>query len=325
VAAVSRLLTRVDPENDMTRAVVAAVLLGVFLGGVTARAQRGVPLVGPQAALRHDVDVMTAGLGGPRLAPRLAIANVERLTRGYSSLAPVVGGWGPGDYAISRAMARQSLYWLGRTSVWYLNDALTARAYLNAYDTIGRFYHDQSRFYSPGAYVAYAGAARLARRLVLGTAYDWSTRELERYAMAYGTLAALDGRYIVPWILPQDLPEAAPAPTVPATPLKPVDLPKVDATKLTPEQREAWNDVRVRFRSVAAQVHSARVLLDQLSGRLQSQGLALHPENAANALKMQGFLEDAADLIESGEFDTATEALRRADYERTKLKGVTGQ
>jgi hypothetical protein len=40
---------------------------------------------------------------------------------------------------------------------------------------------------------------------------------------------------------------------------------------------------------------------------------------------MQGFLEDAADLIESKEFEMATDALRRADYERSKLKGATGQ
>jgi hypothetical protein len=102
-------------------------------------------------------------------------------------------------------------------------------------------------------------------------------------------------------------------------------LPKVDVKTLTPAQREAWADVRVRFRSVASQVHGARVLLDQLAGRLQGQRLALHPENAARALKMQGFLEDAADLIQSNEFETATEAIRRADYERGRLKSVTGQ
>ena len=40
---------------------------------------------------------------------------------------------------------------------------------------------------------------------------------------------------------------------------------------------------------------------------------------------MQGYLEDAADLIREGQFDTAMEALIRADYVRTKLKSVTGQ
>jgi len=42
-------------------------------------------------------------------------------------------------------------------------------------------------------------------------------------------------------------------------------------------------------------------------------------------LKMQGYLEDAADLILEGRFDTAIEALTRADYVRAKLKSVTGQ
>jgi len=66
-------------------------------------------------------------------------------------------------------------------------------------------------------------------------------------------------------------------------------------------------------------------MLDQLSARLHATGLELHPENAATALKMQGFLEDAAELVQNREFETATDYLRRADAERTKLKSVTGQ
>jgi len=48
-------------------------------------------------------------------------------------------------------------------------------------------------------------------------------------------------------------------------------------------------------------------------------------QDAADALKMQSFLEDAVDLMREGRFDTALEALVRADYVRAKLKGVTGQ
>jgi hypothetical protein len=314
-----------DLELGMTRTMSVALLVGALVGGAAAATTaQGRGASNPQAALRSDVDRMTGSLGGARATPRQAMANVQRLALGYRSLIPVVGRFGPADYALNRMMAQRSLAYLGRTSVWYMNDPLAARAYLDAYDTIGGFYRDQARFYSPGAYVAYAGAARLARRLMLGTAYDWSVRELDRYALAYGTMATLDGRYIGRWADPQDLPPDAPAPES-VVPLKPLDVPKVDTSKLTPAQREAWDDVRVRFRSVASQVHGARVLLDQLAARLHQQHLALHPANAATAMKMQGFLEDAADLIESKEFETATDALRRADAERAKLKGVTGQ
>jgi LPS sulfotransferase NodH len=102
-------------------------------------------------------------------------------------------------------------------------------------------------------------------------------------------------------------------------------LPAVDTSKLNAEQMTAWTDAKDRFRQVAASVHGARVLLNQLSERLQRQRVALHPEDAANALKMQGFLEDAADLIREGNFESAVDALRRADYVRAKLKSVTGQ
>jgi hypothetical protein len=53
--------------------------------------------------------------------------------------------------------------------------------------------------------------------------------------------------------------------------------------------------------------------------------MMLHPETAAEALKMQSFLEDAADLIREGRFDAALDALTRADYVRNRLKSATGQ
>jgi hypothetical protein len=40
---------------------------------------------------------------------------------------------------------------------------------------------------------------------------------------------------------------------------------------------------------------------------------------------MQGFLDDAAELIRAGQFEKASEALVRADYQRQKLRSVTGQ
>jgi len=111
----------------------------------------------------------------------------------------------------------------------------------------------------------------------------------------------------------------------PAASSRPLALPDVDVNKLNPEQRQAWSDVQDRFRPVASRVHATRVLLDQLSERLQRQRMSLHPENAARALKMESYLEEAVELVGAGRFDTAVEALRRADYERGKLSSVTGQ
>jgi hypothetical protein len=303
-----------------------AVAIGVALcltTGPALLAQRGAPGTNPQAVLRADVAGMTARLAGGPGTPRQAMLDAQRLAVGYRSLVPLVGGFGPAEYAANREMARASLAWLGRASLLYPGDAATARAFLDAYDTIGGFYRGgPGRFYYPGAYVAYAGATRLARRLYY---YDWAARELDRYALAYGALAVHDGTLVGRWTQPGDLPAGEPPATVAGTPLKVVEMPRIDAATLTPEQREAWSDVRDRFRSVSTQVHAARVLLDQLSARLHGQGVTLHPENAAMALKMQGFLEDAAELMQARDFEAATDYLRRADAERTRLKSVTGQ
>ncbi len=308
----------------MTRTIAAAIGVALCLTSAPAlRAQRGAVPANPQMALRADLAGMTARLTGGPGTPRQAMLDAQRVSLGYRSLVPLVGAFGPADYAVNREMARTSLAWLGRASLLYPGDAATARAFFDAYDTIGGFYRGgPGRFYYPGAYVAYAGATRLARRL---SYYDWTARELERYALAYGALAVLDGTLVGRWTQPNDLPAGAPPETVSATPLKVVDMPRIDAATLAPEQREAWSEVRDRFRSVSTQVHAARVLLDQLSARLHGQGVTLHPENAAMALKMQGFLEDAAELIQAHDFETATDYLRRADAERTRLKSVTGQ
>ena len=292
--------------------------------GTAGQAQRGSASPNPQLALRVDLDGMIARVAAGPGSARQARADAQRLAVGYRGFGPLVSTWGPADYALNRQMARRSLVWLGRSSLWYRTDPLVTRAYLDAYDSIGSFYRGHGGWYYPGAYVAYAGATRLARRLAMASLYDWSQREFERYALAYGALAVANGTLVGRWTLPSDLAEGAAA--APAPPqLKPVEMPRVDTAAMSADERAAYLDVRDRFRSVSAHVHSSRVLLDQLSARLHDMRLELHPENAATALKMQGFLEDAAELVQNGEFETATDYLRRADAERTKLKSVTGQ
>ena len=130
--------------------------------------------------------------------------------------------------------------------------------------------------------------------------------------MAYGTIAAFNGALITPWNSYRDLPDVESPKAGPTVVLKQTELPDVDVTRLNAEQKAAWTEARDRFRNVAPRVYGARVLLNELSGRLQGQGMSLHPEDAANAPKMQRFLEDAAALMREVRFATAAEALRRA-------------
>jgi hypothetical protein len=110
-----------------------------------------------------------------------------------------------------------------------------------------------------------------------------------------------------------------------ATRVPRLELPDIDSAAMTPEQRELLTDLRVRFHAVSAQVQRSRLQLDRLGERLQRQGLALHPEVAADATRMERYLADAVALSRSGSFAGAIDALRRADYARVRLKGVTGQ
>jgi hypothetical protein len=309
----------------MLRTIVICVSTGL-LAASSVSAQGGGRAQNSHAALQRDIENMTARLGGARLTPQQVIADAQLLSSGYRSLGPFARGFGPADYAINRDVARRSLEWLGRASVVYGRNPLVAQSFLASYDSIGTFYRDYGAFYQPGAFVAYAGATRLAQRLMLyGLEPDRFEREAARFALAYGTFAALNGALLTPWNVPHDLPDTTSVKLQPIATVHQVELPVVDAAALTAEQKAAWSDARDRFRQVAASVYQARVLMNELSQRLQRDHLSLNAQDAANALKMQSFLEDAADLMREGQFDTAIESLRRADYVRVKLKGVTGQ
>jgi len=310
----------------MFRTIAVCCCLGLLASPDVLAQRGGIGAQNSHAALRHDLDTMTIRLGGVRPSSQQLIADAQLLTSGYRSLGPFARGFGPADYALNREVARRSLEWLGRASVLYPRDPLVAQAFLSSYDSIGGFYRDYGPFYQPGAFVAYAGATRLAQRLVLyGLDPGRYEREAGRFALAYGTIAALNGALLTPWNSPRDLPDTASLKPDPIAEIQQVDLPAVDVAKLDAEQKAAWTEARDRFRTVAPRVYQARVLLNELSQRLQRQHMTLHPQDSADALRMQSFLEDAADLVREGQFETATEALTRADYVRVKLKSVTGQ
>jgi predicted AlkP superfamily pyrophosphatase or phosphodiesterase len=311
----------------MVRALFVVACLGVAVHSTAAvGAQHGTTSTSAQAVFRTDVDGMAARLGAGRTTSREAIADAKRIVDAYRGFGPLIRRFGPPDYALNREVARKSLFWLSRAGAFYAHDPLAVRAFLDAYDVIGGFYRDNAGFYAPGAYVAYASAARLAQRLTYYP-YDpvWFASALDRYALAYGTYAALNGMLIPRWTMVQDLPVADVGPSQPQPELTLLALPKVDATGLDAAQRQLWMEARDRFRAASSSVHSARVMLDQLSERLRQQGLTLNPAIAATALKMQSALEDASELIQAKEFETAIESLRGAEAHRSKLRSVTGQ
>jgi hypothetical protein len=270
---------------------------------------------------------MTARLEAGKGSSQQVVADARRLTAGYRSLEPVASRFGPADYALNRQVAQQSFAWLSRARVLYGGDPLVNAELMRAYGSIGGFYHDYGAFYPAGAFIAYGGAARLARLLVLGAGNSRQIEsELERYSLAYAMSAYAYGSMFDWWVQPtgvREPPQVTPgrAPTT----LKPVEMPSVDASTLNAEEREAWEDVRNRFRTTAAKVHEARILMEDLSARLARRQLTPNLQDAATASKMQGFLEDAVELIGTHRFEMARTALVRADYERGKLKGVTGQ
>jgi hypothetical protein len=305
--------------------MIRAVLLCLFLGAV-------VYAQGPgerQHSLQGMIGGMNARLNG-QPGSRQVISDSDRLAAGFNGLVPYVGGFAENDYQLNRELARQAFEWLARASAMYAADPAVSQSLMQTYGVIGDFYRRHGSFYPSGAALAYAGGNHLARSMVLdrrgGRSFE---RDLERTAMDWAAVSYLNGAmYGMPPGQGGPPPEGADArQAAPVAEIQPTALPEVDEGRLDDQQKAAWSDARERFMNVAPKVREARVLLAQLSARLEAQGpnMRLNTQDAAAALMMQGFLDDATDLIRAGQFEKASEALVRADYQRQKLKSVTGQ
>jgi hypothetical protein len=282
-----------------------------------------------QQALRGAIGGMDSRLNR-QPGGRQVISDADRLAAGFNGLAPYVGGFGEGDYRLNRELAQAAFAWLARASALYAADAAVSQSLMRTYGSLGDFYRRYGTFYPQGAPLAYAGGNHLARGLVLdrrgGGAFE---RDLERTAMDWAAVSYVNGamygmmqRQADQGAEPSAAERALPVADIPVT-----ALPDVDESRLDDSQKAAWSDARERFMNVASKVHEARMLLAQLSARLEAQGpnISLNARDGAAALMMQGFLDDAAELIRRGQFEKASEALVRADYQRQKLKSVTGQ
>ena len=151
-------------------------------------------------------------------------------------------------------------------------------------------------------------------------------RDFERYATNLAVLGGVWG-YGAPGMYSQRKPsglDAVDFGPVTETTRKPLAVPAVDSAKLTPDQREQWDGLKPQFSSVAGRVHEALVNLDALAQRLKRQGMDVNGTDRANAVLMEGFLQDSADLIQAGDFEQAKRALDKATYVRARLKNVVG-
>jgi hypothetical protein len=273
-----------------------------------------------QRAFLNDLNAINGRWNSSRPGSQQALADAKTLTAGYGDLARL----GSADSALDRQIAGLAFAWLARASATYAADPVVAAELLASYGVMGDFFARNTRFYRPGAVLAYSGASRLARALVLNRQTNGRYEgDLSRYGLAWAQALYLSGGIPPPTEGP--IPPFAAGPEAQAPELRAVPLPQIDESKLTGEDKALWGEVRARFVPTAKRVLDARLSLEELSQRLRQQNLQVNQLDAAAALIMQGFLEDAAGLIAAGQFQPALEALARVDYQRAKLNNVIGR
>lgn len=84
-------------------------------------------------------------------------------------------------------------------------------------------------------------------------------------------------------------------------------------------------ELRSHYESVAAQATGAWQAADSLRARLAVRGMALNPQTASSALRIQLYLETAADAMRGHEWDDARDNITRAEYETQKLLRTMGR
>jgi hypothetical protein len=277
--------------------------------------------------LQQDIEAIDSRWTGGELGQQQAIADSERIGAAYARLSPLSNIISPTDQEQHRQSARRAYSWLCRAGYLYGGDPLVSRSLMRTYGTMGDYYHQDGGIYPAGVVFGYGGANRYARYLILGSPNSEEfERELERYAVAWAAASYVDPAVSRSYSSCGDsFDQPNPRAQVRGSSLKPVPLPEVDEGKLTPEQKELWKDVHNQFVPVSSKVHEAQVILEQLSDRLQRQNMKLNLQDAATAINMQGFLEDASELIKAGDFEKARIALSKSEYLRKKLKNTTGQ
>ena len=163
--------------------------------------------------------------------------------------------------------------------------------------------------------------ARLYRRMWLGGGAMYE-RDYERYALQ---LAGLGGYWGSAYYYrrPSGLEAIDLGPIIDHGRVM-MPAPAVNIAKLTPAQRELWEELKPQFVSTASQIHESLKSLDALGDRLKLQGMDVNKVDKANAVLMESFLQDGADLIQAGDFESAKRAVEKAGYVRARLKSTVG-
>jgi hypothetical protein len=288
-----------------------------------------------QYSARHqalDRDLTAWQAQGTAVPDDQLLSRVNTLGSSFQSFVPMLGGFTPGDYQANRELVRRSLSWLAMVEARGYNNPTLGRRVAGVYSALGDYQNRpqlRSNGFGSGAAFGYAGAGRVSRRLFLGG--NGSDRDVERYAMQMAGLGrgfgygfgypGMSGMYARPRP-PQGLDAVDFRPVDNGK--KPLPVPNVDLAKLTAEQRSAWDDLRPQFLAVSIRVHQIEQNLDSLAQRLQQQGMDVNARDLAKAYQMDGFLQDSAALIQSGDFTQAKVALDRANYLCNQLKSVVG-
>jgi len=276
-----------------------------------------------ERGILNEVTALNGRFNSGRPSASEIVAEANRLAVAYGDLARSREASGASDYAIQRQIATMAFAWLARAGALYSADPTVAQALMQTYSVMGSFFSG-ARVYAPGPVLAWSGANRIARALVLnpetGGRFE---NELKRYGLAWAAATYVAGG------VPPPEPETSALPFFGDPPESaaegPLPLPTIDESTLSPVEKPLLEEVRRRFPITAKHVLEARLALEQLAQRLQQQNLKLNNQDAAAALMMRGFLEDAAGLVRAGQLQRALEALTRADYQRASLKNVTGQ
>lgn len=284
-----------------------------------------------QGRLEADLRDLETPLRQGRLTSAEAVSGSERLRARYFALRPLSRTFGAGDYRRHGPLAGRAFAWLDGARRQFRGDPLVTRSLLGTYAALGDFYGQEGLVSRAGFWFGYAGAHRAGRLLLLagqeGGAFE---RTLESLALTWAAVAAMTASP-ARW-LPSDWGAAAPGfdrvidQAVGLEPApEPVALPALDEVALTAGDQVRWREVRNRFPGVSSRAHQARLAVADLRSRLAQRGMELHSTSVAASLAMQGYLQDAVDAIEARDFDRALEALTRAEYQRTRLRDVTGQ
>lgn len=313
----------------MNRRQAARVWFG-GLAGVLAFAQKPQAPAGPSVAdkqmgIARQLDTLERR--GPNGGSQQQYArDVDGLLSGFRGLTPLFGSFTPHDYETNRELVRRSMAWLGTIEPYAVRDAGLGRSVAGAYGYFGDYQSQPSLRpygYGGGAGLGYAGAGRMSRRMWLGGHRDFD-RDIERYAMSMAYWSA--GWYGTGGMQRQREPQGLDAAdfALPPTDRRPMPLPDPDAN--VPEaKRQQWRDLAPQFGSVAGRIFEAQRNLDALAQRLARRGMTVNARDLATSYQMQGFLEDAAELVRLGDIDKAKLALDRAAYTCNQLKPVTGQ